>query len=308
MNFKPKILPVLISVLFAAVSADEPAATPVLSVYLPDYRVKADTVPAVYGTTHLVLFSAKPHDDGSVDFSGITPELLAFGKKAQANGRTKVTFCVGGWGRGELFANAVSSEANRARFVADLLAFSEAQDLDGVDIDWEFPQGDQEHADFVLFLEALSEKLHASGRILTVALGYTRPLPAKCWTFIDQVNLMSYQPWSEAPYEAWLLESIDRFLEAGVPPEKLILGVGFYTKEKAGERRAVSWKKLVGEKATGLPESEHGYWPVGPEACDLRLRLVKERGLGGVMVWDYGHDSAEPEHSLLRYLSAGLEE
>ena len=29
---------------------------------------------------------------------------------------------------------------------------------------------------------------------------------------------------------------------------KLILGVGFFAKEKEGKRRAVSWKKLVGEK------------------------------------------------------------
>ena len=293
--------------LVAIASAADPARR-TLAVYLPDYRVKADTVPALYGTTHLVLFSAKPNDDGTVDFARVTPELLAFGKKAQAESGTKVTFCVGGWGRGKLFANAVSNDASRARFVNDLVAFCEEQDLDGVDIDWEFPKGDQEHADFALFLEVLSEKLHASGKILTVALGYTRPLPANCWRFIDQVNLMSYQPWSEEPYEAWLVEVIDRFLDAGLPPEKLLLGVGFYAKEMGGERRAVSWKTLVGEKAKVLPESEHGFSPVGKEACDLRLRLVKERGLGGVMVWDYGHDSVEAEDSLLRYLSAGLAE
>lgn len=307
MSLKSPSLLLLMLTLVTALSADEPASS-VLSVYLPDYRVKADTVPKVYGTTHLVLFSAKPNDDGSVDFARITPELLAFGKNAQADSEAKVTFCVGGWGRGKLFANAVSSEANRERFIGDLVAFCESHHLDGVDIDWEFPKGDQEHADFVLFLESLSGKLHASGRLLTVALGYTRPLPEECWTFIDQVNLMSYQPWSDQPYEAWLVEAIDLFIEAGLPPGKLILGVGFYTKEKAGERGAVSWKKLVGEGASGFPESEHGYWPVGPEACDLRLRLVKERGLGGVMVWDYGHDSAAVEHSLLKYLSEGLAE
>lgn len=307
MMLKNPVPVILLLFLTAPAPADEPAKR-TLAVYLPDYRVKADTEPQLYGTTHLVLFSAKPNDNGSVDFSRITPELLAFGEKAKANGRVKVTFCVGGWGRGKLFANAVSSEASRARFVDDLVAFCEAQDLDGVDIDWEFPRGDQEHADFALFLEGLSGKLRPSGRILTVALGYSRPLPAKCWPFIDQVNLMSYQPWSEEPYEAWLSESIDRFLEAGLPPEKLLLGVGFYAKEKAGERRAVSWKHLVGKDAKERPASGHGYWPVGKEACDLRLRLAKERGLAGVMVWDYGHDSPDPEHSLLRYLAEGLRE
>lgn len=300
-------LTVFAGTLFAEEVASSPAK-PVLSVYLPDYRVKADTVPMLYETTHLVLFSAKPNEDGSVDFDRIKPELLAFGKKAQAESGAKVTFCVGGWGRGKLFANAVSTKANRVRFIDDLVTYCETHSLDGVDLDWEFPKGDQEHADFALFLESLSGKLRADGRILTIALGETRPLPAECWPFIDQVNLMSYQPWSDQPYEAWLIKCIDRFLEAGLPPEKLILGVGFYAKEYGGERRAVSWKKLAGENATNLPETEHGFSPVGGEACDLRLRLVKERGLGGVMVWDYGHDSAEPEHSLLRRLSEGLAE
>ncbi len=291
----------------AVVSADEPARRN-LAVYLPDYRVKADTAPQLYGTTHLVLFSAKPRGDGTVDFSKITPELLAFGKKAKAQGPVKVTYCVGGWGRGKLFATAVSSGEGRERFAAELAAFCETHQLDGVDIDWEFPKGDEEHDDFALFLELLSGKLRAADCILTIALAETRPLPAKCWEFIDQVNLMSYQPWSEQPYEAWLTESVTRFIKAGLPPEKLLVGVGFYAKELGGERRAVSWKKLVGEKAEKLPVSEHGFSPVGKEACDLRIRLAKEHGLAGVMVWDYGHDSAEAEHSLLRYLSEGLAE
>lgn len=277
-----------------------------LSVYLPDYRVKAGTEPRLFGTTHLILFSAKPDGDGKVDFTKIKPELFAFAKKAQASQPVKVTFCVGGWGKGKQFASAVSSEANRKRFVNDLVDFCEKHDLDGVDLDWEFPKGDREHADFEIFLEQLSSRLHANDRILTIALGYTRPLSKTCWPYIDQINLMSYQPWSVQDYEPWLVESIKRFLEAGAPPEKILLGVGFFAKEKAGKRRAISWRHLADGKLEALPDSDSGFWPVGREACDLRLRLVKEYGLGGVMVWDYGHDSQLDDKSLLRHLSVGL--
>ena len=291
---------------FSGPTAAQEAKPSALAVYLPDYRVKAGMEPVLYGTTDLILFSATPREDGSVDFSRITPELLAFGEKARAGGALRVSVCVGGWGRGKVFASAVSSEASRSRFVEDLAAFCARHQLGGVDIDWEFPKGDEEHAHFVAFLAELGSRLHADGRLLTVALGYTRPLPAECWAHVDRVHLMSYQPWSEQPYEPWLRESVTRFLEAGLPPEKLLLGVGFYAKEKAGERRAISWRKLAGPDAEPLPESEHGYWPVGVEACDLRIDLVKEFGLGGVMVWDYGHDSTAPETSLLRALSEGL--
>lgn len=293
----------IVLVLTCLISLKGFAADRVLSVYLPDYRVKGSPEPELYGTTHLILFSAKPFPDGTVDFGRITPELFAFAAKARSkNPALKVTFSVGGWGRGKEFASAVGSPENRERFAGELVSFCEKHQLDGVDIDWEFPKGEQEHADLEAFLATLSGKLRASGRLLTIALGYTRPLSPACWPFIDQVNLMSYQPWNPTDYEKWLTESVERFLEAGLPPHKLLVGVGFFAKEKGGERRAISWKKIAGNK---MPESDHGFWPVGQSSCDLRLNLVKKHGLGGVMVWDYGHDSDLPEHSLLRHLSAG---
>lgn len=280
-------------------------AEPVLSVYLPDYRVKAGDKPALYGTTHLVLFSAKPSPDGSVDFSRVTPELRAFAATGrQQNPDLKVTVCVGGWGRGTEFASAVATTETRHRFASELVAFCETHQLNGIDIDWEFPKGDKQHADLALFLELLSGKLKPGGRLLTIALNYNRPLPERCWQYVDQVNLMSYQPWHIEPYDAWLEKSVQLFLDSGLPKEKLIIGVGFFTKEKAGDRRAVSWKNIDNE--TDFPKSGHGYWPVGKQPCDLRIELWKKYGLGGVMVWDYGHDKTDPESSLLRYLSGQL--
>lgn len=277
-----------------------------LAVYLPDYRAAVAVDAEFYGTTNLILFSAEPEEDGAVNFSRITPELLRAAKTAKEKQEIEVTVCVGGWGRGKTFAKAVATKENRERFASELAAFCNTHELDGVDLDWEFPKGEQEHADFALFLGRLGEVLRAEDRILTAALGYTRPLSGECWQHLDRVHLMSYQPWSGQPYEPWLRESIERFLDAGCPPEKLLVGVGFFTKEKAGERRAVSWKKMAGESSLPLPESEHGYWPVGEETCDLRVRLATEYGLGGVMVWEFGHDTPEPGRSLLKHLSSSM--
>jgi len=287
-------------------TGEEAKPAPALAVYLPDYRAKSEVELTLHGTTDLILFAAKPTEKGAVDFTRITPALLATGKAAREKDGVAVTVCVGGWGSGKTFAKAVATEANRTQFVDDLAAFCETHQLAGVDIDWEFPQGDKEHADFALFLAALSKKLRAADRQLTVALGYTRPLPAECWPHIDRVHLMSYQPWTPQEYEPWLAGSIQRFLDAGLPPEKLLVGIGFFANEKDGKRRAVSWRKLAGESREALPESEHGFWQTGPGMCDLRVRLVKEFGLGGVMVWEYGHDTDDPKQSLLRHLSEGM--
>ena len=48
-----------------------------LSVYFPDYRYSEGMQPKFYGTTNLILFSATPLEDGSVDFSRIKPEMIA---------------------------------------------------------------------------------------------------------------------------------------------------------------------------------------------------------------------------------------
>jgi hypothetical protein len=277
---------------------------PRIAVYLPDYRAKSLESLELHGTTDLILFSAKPREDGSVDFSRISTSMLSLARKAQSENGVAATVCVGGWGRGKTFAKAVSAADSRSRFASDLAGFCSKHELDGVDIDWEFPKGEREHADLALFLEELWRKLHGDSRILTIAPGYTRPLPQPCWQWIDRVHLMSYQPWSEQDYEPWLEESVQRFLDAGLPPEKLVVGLGFFAKEKAGDRRAVSWRKP--KEGPQLPPSDHGFWPVGPEACDLRIDLVKRLALGGVMVWEYGHDAVGEKDSLLRYLSNGL--
>ena len=302
-----KILILSVTVLLTVSSLVANAAGE-LSVYFPDYRYSQGIEPNFYGTTNLILFSATPKEDGSVDFSRIKPEMIAMARQANP-GKMKVTLSVGGWGRGNIFGKAVETAEVRSRFVKALVDYCEEHSLDGVDIDWEFPKTEQEHANFAIFLTELSGQLHEKGRILTVALGYTRPLSPEVYAVIDQVNLMCYQPWNppKESYEAWLEAAVKQMLESGLPPEKLIIGMPFYIKEMGGERKAVSWKKLVGDEAVAIPKSEFGYSPTGKEICDLRLRLMTQYGLGGIMVWDYGHDSTDPEHSLLRHLSTKLE-
>lgn len=281
-----------------------------VAVYFPDYRYQEGVSLQLYGTTNLILFSATPGEDGSVDFSRIKPGMIALG----ANGREmnpdlKVTVSVGGWGRGNIFGKAVGTSEARTRFVKNLVEYCEQHSLDGVDIDWEFPKTEKEHSDFSLFLSELSGRLHEKDRILTVALGYTRPLTPEAYAAVDFVNLMSYQPWNppSISYEAWLEEAVRRMIDSGLPPEKLLVGLPFYIKEMGGERKAISWKKLVGENAVAIPKSDFGYSPAGKGTCDLRVSLIEKYGLGGVMVWDYGHDSPDPEHSLLKHLSEAMD-
>lgn len=280
-----------------------------IAVYFPGYRFREGEPVQLYGTTNLILFSATPNENGSVDFSRIDPAMLAMASKEKSNkGKLRVTVSVGGWGRGTIFGKAVETEENRERLADSLVHYCEENSLDGVDIDWEFPKTEREHADFTLFLAGLSNRLHKSGRILTVALGSTRPLSPEAYSVIDFVHLMSYQPWNPpvGTYKEWLEKAVIDMLDSGLPAEKLVVGMPFFIKEMGGDRKAISWKKLAGEDAVAIPASEYGYSPTGREICDLRVSLIRKYGLGGVMVWDYGHDSPDPEYSLLRHLSDSM--
>ncbi len=278
-----------------------------LTVYLPDYRVGKDFQMNLYGTTHLILFSTKANPDGSIDFSRMTKALLAAGKEAKEKSEVKVLFCIGGWGRSNDFGSAVSTPENRSRFVKQTLEFCEEHSLDGIDLDWEFPKGDLEMANYLKLIKDLSTALRTEERLVTVALGPTKLLPAEAYTHIDLIHLMSYQPWNPEEYEGWMARSVKLAIDGGIPPGKISVGTPFFSKELGGDRRAVSYKKIAVNGRDAIPQSSHEFTPVGSAAIDPRIRQVKKHGLAGAMVWDYGHDSMLPEKSMLKELSNKLQ-
>lgn len=283
-------------------SADE---TPRVVVYFPDYRLEKNIVPGFPGVTHLILFAGSPRPDGSVDFTRVSPELIDMGKKARAISGLRLQVCVGGWARSRSFAEAVSSPESRKRFVEEVVFFCQENQLDGVDIDWEFPRTETERRHLEAFLGELSGELRPNGLLLSVAVSSSHPLPEEALPFVDQVNLMSYQPWTDRPYERWLEDDIITVLESGVEASRLNLGTPFFAKEMGGERRAFPWKKMQ-EKGFELPASEFEFSPVGPGILDLRTQLMEKYRLGGIMIWEYGHDTTDPQSSLLHHLSEKL--
>lgn len=296
----PAIIP-----LSGALAAEKPKR-PNLSVYLPDYRVGKDFTLNLYGTTHLILFSTAAKPDGSIDFSRMTAPLLAAGKEARDQNGCMVLFCVGGWGRSKEFASAVETPEKRNRFIQEAIDFCELHSLDGIDLDWEFPDEGLEMVNYQLLIRDLSLAMRSSDRILTVALGPTRLLPIETYPDIDLVHLMSYQPWNPEDYEGWMTRSVKLALDGGIPPEKISVGTPFFSKELGGDRRAVSYRKIAEGAKNVVPTSEHKFTPVGADAIDPRIRQIQQHGLAGAMVWDYGHDSMDAEKSMLRQLSEKL--
>jgi len=255
--------------------------------------------------------------------------------------------------------------------VESAVDFVRRHDLDGFDVDWEYPglpgngntNRPEDRQNFTALMAelraALDRKAPRGRTLLTFAAGaFTRFLEKtemdKVQASVDFVNLMTYD-FREAggdplaghhanlyPHPADAdQQSADRavreFLAAGVPPAKLVLGVPFYGR---------AWAEVEGTAADGglyrpgkapteridthYPSlaaliGHDGYerrWdPVAqapyiwngekrifvsyddPESLRLKSRYVKERGLGGVMFWEY---YADPSGALLGALAAEL--
>ena len=204
---------------------------------------------AIDGTTGKAVLENPAHDAKTL------AALTALRKK---NPDLNIVLSIGGWDGSTYFSDAASTAARRETFAQSCLDLILAHDLDGIDLDWEYPVSGgasgvihraQDKQNFTLLLKAIRQKLdrqeQKDGRDyrLTIAgaagswyLGNIEPQAVA--EVVDHVFLMTYDfsgPWSSrsgfnAPlYGTNSVESaVKAWLGKGVAPEKLVLGMPLY--------------------------------------------------------------------------------
>ena len=88
---------------------------------------------------------------------------------AHAN-NVKVIISVGGGGGGDAFKTIVPNAGLRTTFCNNMLNFCNQFNVDGVDVDWEFPNNGTEANNFGLLMQELSAKMHSNGKLCTIAV------------------------------------------------------------------------------------------------------------------------------------------
>ena len=212
-----------------------------------------------------------------------------------------VLISVGGWGWDAEFEAMAADPAARALFVSGLVEFVAAHNLDGADIDWEYPDPGPSSDNFLALMQALRAALPAD-KLLTaavVALGDTGGgVPVEAFALMDFVNLMAYDgsgP-SHSSYE-YAEAAIAYWQGRGLPPEKTVLGVPFYSRPDY-----VPYRKLVESDpaAAELDEFEYFGGTVnynGQPTMRRKTELALEQA-AGIMIWALDHDTSD-ETSLL---------
>lgn len=169
----------------------------------------------------------------------------------------RLVLSVGGWGAGG-FSRMAMTEAGRRAFAESCAAYARAHDLDGIDIDWEYPcsasagidADPRDRENFTLLLQALRDAL-GENKIVSIAAGagqyFVRDTEMeKVAAICDYVQIMTYDMRSgfcrQAGHHTALYAGdgdttglntaamVDMFHAAGVPLDKIIIGAAFYAR------------------------------------------------------------------------------
>ena len=141
-------------------------------------------------------------EDGVLDLH-LLRYLHLLPQMRQWNPEMKIVLSVGGWGA-DGFSHMAMTEDGRRKFARSCLDAVEKYNLDGIDIDWEYPCSDaagigadpRDKENFTALLAALREYL-GKDRIVSVAVGASRRCIAdtqmdKVAEIVDYVQLMTY--------------------------------------------------------------------------------------------------------------------
>lgn len=252
--------------LFAAATLSATAAPPVICGYIfpqsvpiqasqidPHSITRINYAFALIVSGRVVL----PNTNDAVNLT----QLTALRKQ---NPPLQILLSIGGWGGSGGFSDAALTAESRAAFIDSAIAILKQHNLDGLDVDWEYPGlvgagnkfRNEDKRNYTLLLRELRARLDRESRTanrhlyLTIAGGassefLTHTQMTQVARIVDAVNLMAYdyyEPGSEKttghhaalftspqdPEKESANDSVEEFVAAGVPSSKLVLGVPFY--------------------------------------------------------------------------------
>jgi chitinase len=211
----------------------------------------------------------------------------------------KVSVAIGGWNNGNTadFEKVASRPQLRARFVTHAMEMIEFYKLDGIDIDWEYPNASSAE-NYAALLKELGDALHKQGKLLSIAVvawGDERGAFYRKEVFasIDFLNIMAYDwNWGETakPHSSYGIadSALTYWLQRGCPKEKTILGVPFY-----GRHPEMIYKDIIGREPGAHNKDMVGTVQYnGIPTIRKKTELAFHRG-GGIMIWEITQDTGD---------------
>lgn len=229
-----------------------------ISVYVSDENLPKVTDEHLKMIDRLIVHFGRIAADGHLTLDTL-PHLrqsATLQRIRAVNPRISLVLSIGGGNdaaRSE-FDAMVRQASSRQAFVSSVKEALQAHQLDGVDIDWEFPKGSQQ-ADLIALLRELRAATTTSGRQPSISM---TGAPAKWYTeqnkfaeyqqYLDQIAIMTYDMRgfgsfkTHAGHHAGLYtapgdpldqsanSAVQHYQAHGAPTNKLMIGAGWYSR------------------------------------------------------------------------------
>ena len=265
----------------------------------------ADSIP-YHKLTHINYSFLTPKADGTFNPINNGWKLKQIVKAAREH-NVRVCISVGGWGWDAQFEELAADPESRSVFVQNLKDFVDEYQLDGVDMDWEYPDAGQSSQNFLALIKelraAMPDKLLTSA-VVSYGDDHGLGVPNESFELFDFVNIMTY----DGP-DHGTLEQFERGLsywsERGLPKEKIVMGAAFYGQPD------MPYYKIVQADPNAAQADTFDYYGStyhynGIPTIQTKTRIAMEKA-GGMMFWSLDHD-AQDELSLVNAIHQAVNE
>ncbi|QFU91314.1 glycosyl hydrolase family 18 protein [Amycolatopsis sp. YIM 10] len=263
--------------------------------YMPSWSGNVNSIQ--YGKlTHINYAFVLPNSNGSLQAVPDPGKLSSLVTQGHNNG-VKVSLAIGGWndGNDSAFEALAANSGSRTTFVNSVVNVVNQYNLDGVDIDWEYPDPGTSGNNFTALMQQLSTAMHSRGKLLTAAVvsgGNTaNGVQPAVFGYVDWLNIMAYDGGSPHANYDWSIASANEWKSRGLPAAKTVLGVPFYSRPGY-----LTYAQLVAmDPANANRDCVNAN---GAQQCYNGIPTIKRKtewalaNAGGMMNWELSQDSA----------------
>jgi GH18 family chitinase len=272
-----------------------PASTPFRIIAYATDGIIEDLIPYDQ-LTHINYSFLIPNADGTFAHLNNGWKLKRIAGNAQAH-NVQVIISVGGWGWDKQFETVAADPALRSAFVQNLKAFVDEYQLDGADIDWEYPDAGQSAQNFLALIQELRSAM--PDKVLTTAVvshgeNGMGILP-ETFELFDFVNVMTYDGPDHGSMQQFE-QGLSFWSARGLPKEKIVMGLPFY-----GDPN-LPYFKIVAEDPSAAQTDSFDYFGTtfhynGIPTVQAKTKLAMKQA-SGIMFWTLNFD-AQGEFSLV---------
>ncbi len=294
-------------------------------------------IPTAVDVVIPTFFSFKEtKDDAGTDGTIISLATPAYTKNAHSKG-LKVWGLITDNFDSKVSKSVVKSAKKRENIVNQIITLVKTNNLDGINIDFENIPANAMR-EFTQFLRELSVALNSEKKVLSIDV-----YPPEPWTsyynrdefgeIVDYFIVMGYDEHTKnsettgsVATKKWSESSISLTEKAGVPKEKLILGIPFYTRIWAEKKDGTfetnaygmkegydimskkgaifKWDNDLGQNYAEIIQNDITYkmWLEDEKSVEERMKIANQNNIAGIAAWRKGFEKENVWNIITKYM------